>query len=80
LLFYLSPVFCPVELLRSRGLGVLVDWNPIAQFMELIRAPLLEGRPPTLWAIGLTSFITLLTMTTAYRLLRKYERTVIFRM
>lgn len=47
LVFFLSPIMILPELLASRGLQWLLDINPVALFLDLIRTPILEGAPPS---------------------------------
>lgn len=45
LLFYVTPVLWPAELLRQRGLAWIVDLNPLYHLVELLRRPLLASAP-----------------------------------
>jgi homopolymeric O-antigen transport system permease protein len=47
-LFYVTPVLWPAEMLRGRPLGWIVDVNPFYHLLEVIRQPLLASRPATL--------------------------------
>jgi ABC-type polysaccharide/polyol phosphate export permease len=55
ILFYVTPVLWPAELLRGRGFSWLVDVNPLYHLLEAIRQPLLSSRPAPLesYAVGL---------------------------
>lgn len=76
--WFLSPVYFQTSLFRDGGMGFLVDWNPIYHLLQIVRAPLLEGRWPTavdyLFCLGMAVFFTL----AAWLVGRKMERTVIF--
>jgi lipopolysaccharide transport system permease protein len=48
IVFYLTPIIYPPRLLYARRMGWLVDYNPLAGILSLLRAPILEGKPP-LW-------------------------------
>ena len=39
ILFYSTPIIYPAEMLRERGAGWIIDANPLASFLELIRRP-----------------------------------------
>jgi len=54
-LFYITPVLWPAEMLRGRRLGWIVDVNPFYHLLEAIRQPLLSSRPATLenYLVGL---------------------------
>jgi ABC-type polysaccharide/polyol phosphate export permease len=41
ILFYATPIIYQSEMLKSRGLGFLVRYNPILPFLDLIRVPIL---------------------------------------
>ena len=47
IVFFMSPIMYYPENLREKGMGWLVDINPVHLFMEMIRAPLVTGAPPT---------------------------------
>jgi ABC-type polysaccharide/polyol phosphate export permease len=53
-LFYVTPVIYPAELLRGRGLDYVIDVNPMYHLLEVVRRPLLEGEP----AAGLSYAVT----------------------
>ena len=57
ILFYMTPVCYDAELLRNRNLGWLVDCNPLASFLELVRQPILQGQVPGL-SVYLTATVT----------------------
>lgn len=80
LLFYLSPIFCPPELLINRGMGALVRFNPISYFLELVRMPLLHGSAPSLTAVGVSVGTTAVSALIAWRIIRKHEQTIVFHM
>jgi len=44
-MFYVTPVIFPADLLRQRGLGAVIDLNPMYHLLQVIRAPLLAGEP-----------------------------------
>jgi lipopolysaccharide transport system permease protein len=46
ILFYVTPIIYPADLLRARHLDWFVAINPVAIFLELIRQPILEGVAP----------------------------------
>lgn len=46
IMFYLTPIIYDRSKLDGKGLGWLVDLNPANLFLELIRDPILSGRPP----------------------------------
>lgn len=47
LLFFLTPLMYQREVLDAKGLGWVVDLNPVNVYLELIRMPLTLGETPT---------------------------------
>jgi lipopolysaccharide transport system permease protein len=77
-IWFISPVYFEAKMFRNGGLNGLVDYNPIYHMLQIIRAPVLDGKWPTLnnylFCIGTTLFFTLLAVVVG----RKAERNVIF--
>jgi lipopolysaccharide transport system permease protein len=48
LLWYMSPVFFKPEMFRSAHLEFIFDYNPVTHILNLVRAPMLYGKFPTL--------------------------------
>lgn len=42
--FFLTPIIFPAELLAERGLAIIFDFNPFYYLIEVIREPLLHSR------------------------------------
>lgn len=78
ILFYLTPIIYSIDLLEQRNVGWLVGLNPMAAFLELIRAPILQGQLPSLHAIVLASGFTALVTVAATTILARMERRMIF--
>ncbi len=77
-LFYVTPVFYDADLLRKHGLGWVVDWNPLAACLEVLRAPLLEGRAPHLEAWAFLLLVALALLGISAGLLARMERRLVF--
>lgn len=77
ILFYLSAVIYPKQLLIDNGLSWLVDCNPLVAFLDLVRDPVLHGRLPTPWSIGMASGVVGLLSLAAAAVLRRYSRYLI---
>jgi lipopolysaccharide transport system permease protein len=45
ILYFLTPILYPVDLLRQRGLGWFLQVNPLYYLLEIVRHPILEGGP-----------------------------------
>ena len=80
ILFYATPIIYPPAILRDRGLGWLMDYNPLAALVELVRSPLL-GRGFLDPAVYVTA-LGLVAVTTAFAglALNRLERRVIFQL
>jgi ABC-type polysaccharide/polyol phosphate export permease len=48
ILFYLTPIIYRLSDLPRHRLSWLLQWNPLVAFLNLVRAPLLDGVVPTL--------------------------------
>ncbi|HEX3659041.1 MAG TPA: ABC transporter permease [Pirellulales bacterium] len=59
-LFYLTPVMYPPELLRQKGL-TLLQFNPLAAYLDMFRLPVLEGRLPG-WEVLAVGMLTALAV------------------
>jgi ABC-type polysaccharide/polyol phosphate export permease len=59
-LFYLTPVMYPPELLRQKGL-TLLQFNPLAAYLDMFRLPVLEGRLPG-WELLTVGMLTALAV------------------
>lgn len=80
ILFYGTPIIYPPEVLRSKGLAWIVDWNPLAAFLELIRAPLLAGEFPSFDAVLLATGTVALLVTASAALVARLQRTIVFQL
>jgi ABC-type polysaccharide/polyol phosphate export permease len=77
-LMYLTPVWYPAKLLQERGLGWLVQINPLAPFLELIRAPLLDHVAPSPMVFGSALVVAMTSFCLAAWTLRVREPKLIF--
>ena len=52
ILFYLTPIIYPVEVLAPTRVGWVLSCNPLLPFLDLVRAPLIQGAaaPAATWA------------------------------
>lgn len=78
ILFYATPIFYKDEMLRSRGLGWLIDFNPIAIFVQLLRAPVLYGEVPSPMQYGVAALLAAGFASVAVGALARFERKLIF--
>jgi lipopolysaccharide transport system permease protein len=77
-MWFVSPIYFEAKVFRGGELHGLVDYNPIYHMLEIIRAPLLNGKWPTAlnyaYCIGVIAVLTLL----AWLVGRKSEKKIIF--
>jgi ABC-type polysaccharide/polyol phosphate export permease len=76
ILFFLTPVMWKADFLPSQY-RFIIDYNPFAQFLELLRAPLL-GEPVSLHTWVSTLVIAVGGAMIALPLIGRYQRRVIF--
>jgi ABC-type polysaccharide/polyol phosphate export permease len=78
MLFYLTPIIYPAALLHGNGLGWLLDVNPLATFLDLLRTPLLTGEVPPPWLHVKGLLMALPAVGLAVALVARLERDLIF--
>jgi lipopolysaccharide transport system permease protein len=82
IIFYMSPIIYPADLLLGKleklNMTWLVNWNPVAVLLELIREPLLHGQLPSLRAVGLGALWTLVAASAATLALKRFEKRMVF--
>lgn len=76
--FFLTPLVYAKERLSERGLGWLLELNPVVAFLDAIRDPLITGVPPTWLVFGKAALWTAAAATTAIAVFLRFERRVIF--
>jgi lipopolysaccharide transport system permease protein len=77
-LMFLTPIMYPPALLKSNGLGLLLDWSPLAAFLALLREPLLDGTFPSLGAYALPLLTVAGLIALSMYAVARLERRVIF--
>jgi lipopolysaccharide transport system permease protein len=79
MMFYVTPIFLkPEYFLQRRYVSWLVRLNPFAAILELIRKPLLEGKLPSEWAVGMGVLAGFIALSVAGLALRRFEKRMIF--
>jgi ABC-type polysaccharide/polyol phosphate export permease len=78
ILFYLTPIIYRLSDLPRHRLSWLLQWNPVVAFLNLIRAPLLEGRAPTLNQYLYAAAIAAATAAIASAVLGRMQKRLIF--
>jgi ABC-type polysaccharide/polyol phosphate export permease len=77
-LMFLTPIMYPPELLAKADLGFLLQVNPLAIFVGMIREPILHGQVPSLAAYALVSGLVAIPIVAAGYIVSRWERQVIF--
>lgn len=78
-LFFLTPVIYNKQMLAGK-IAWLVSMNPVASYIELFRAPLVEAMFPSLSVIINAIFFALLSMAFGVAIFIRYEKKVVFRL
>lgn len=80
MLFFLTPIIYPPEVLVDRGFAWLARGNPVNLFLELIRTPLATGEPPDaklyLYAAAFTAVLT----AAAFVVIRRGQRYLVYQL
>ncbi len=77
-LFYLTPIIYPPQLLQARHVGWFIAMNPLTWFLDLIRQPILAGQAPSLGVYAAASVAALVAAAVAGLVLSRIERRMIF--
>lgn len=78
LIWYMSPVFLQTSMFKSVNLSNLVEYNPVTHVLNLIRAPLLFGRFPTLIDVAFVLGTAIIFYIAAILRIRAAEKTLIY--
>jgi ABC-type polysaccharide/polyol phosphate export permease len=76
--FYVTPIMYPANVLRERGLNWVLVFNPISAYLELIRAPLIHAELPPVSAYAAALLTAAVAAGVACLLLLRFERKMIF--
>ena len=78
-LFFLTPVIYNKQMLAGK-IAWLVSMNPVASYIELFRAPLVEAMFPSLSVIINAIVFALLSMAFGVAIFIRYEKKIVFRL
>ena len=78
--FYGTPIIYPASTLRDRGLGWLIDCNPLAVILQLLRDPILAGTIPPPGAYGIALLTVSIVTCMAVVALARLQETIIFQL
>jgi lipopolysaccharide transport system permease protein len=77
-MMYVTPVIYPADLLRKRGLGIVIDANPFYHLLQVVRDPLLSGKAADSLNYYSDGLVILLLLGIALALIRIYQRRIVF--
>lgn len=80
ILFFLTPIIYPPDVLVNKGLGWMARFNPVNVYLELVRFPMTAGQLPDakLYLYGVA--FTVLLMTLALACIASFQKRLIFRL
>ena len=81
-LYFLTPIlFDPADFVKSSpGFARVLELNPVGWFARLLRDPILSGAPAPGWVWLGAAVATAATASLAVALLRRWERTLVFKL
>lgn len=79
-LFYVTPIIYEPERLRGHGMDWIVDFNPFAALLEIIRNPILHGQLPSAMAVGVGMAAILVALGCATAVLARLQHRIIFQL
>jgi lipopolysaccharide transport system permease protein len=77
ILFYLTPIMYPPEVLVNTGMTWVLRFNPLTHLLKIIRDPIVAGHIPSWRAYGAATATTLIVVAVATLLLGRLQRKVI---
>lgn len=78
MLFVVTPIIYPPEVLEQRGLGWALHLNPFASIIEVVRKPLLTGEFAAPYHYLVTGVLTVLAIGISSYLFRKLQHRVVY--
>jgi ABC-type polysaccharide/polyol phosphate export permease len=80
ILFYATPIMYPVSMLKDKGLGGLVKYNPLTWLLNLLRDPILDGHAPGATTFAVACATVMVVGAAALLTLSRLQRRLIFRL
>lgn len=77
-LFFVTPVIWPPELLRGRPAAWVIDINPVYHLLEVVRQPLLFSEPAAGVHYAIAALLTLVLAVLAGAVVAAYSRRVVY--
>jgi ABC-type polysaccharide/polyol phosphate export permease len=77
-LYVVTPVIYPPEVLKNKGFEAFIHLNPFAGMLEVIREPLIYGRPADVEHYLVISAVGLICSLCAYLVVTRFGRKVVY--
>jgi ABC-type polysaccharide/polyol phosphate export permease len=77
-LFFVTPVIWPPEMIRSRQLNWIVEFNPFFHLIEIVRHPLLHSEPAEMMNYLVVFMLIGALVLVAWFLTRKYNHAIAY--
>jgi len=78
ILFFVTPVLWPGELLRGRRVQWVVDANPLYHLLEVVRRPLLSSQPAAMVDYLVTVGVLAVLIVVAFVVVAAYSRRIVY--
>lgn len=78
ILFFVTPVLWPGELLRGRRVQWVVDANPLYHLLEVVRRPLLSSEPAAMVDYLVTVGVLAVLIVVAFVVVAAYSRRIVY--
>lgn len=75
---YVTPIMFPSELLQRRGLGWVVDFNPLYHLVEIVRRPMVTAQPAAAASYAAAFAVLVVLVVTACGIIAYYRRRIVF--
>ena len=80
ILFYGTPIMYPAKMLYDKGLAWIVDYNPLAAFVQLLRDPIMAGEFPSVTTFSVAGLTVLIVTGMAVTTLVRLQQKIIFQL
>ncbi len=78
-LFYVTPVIFPADLLRHRrNVALVIELNPMYHLIEVVRHPLLTGGPADVQSYAAVGIVLTVLLIGAIAVIAVYQRRIVF--
>ena len=75
---YVTPIMFPAEMLRSRRMTWVVDFNPLYHMVEIVRRPLVAAQPAAMENYAAAALVLVVLMAGAAGVIAYYRRRIVF--